>query len=179
MAKPGRKSTEDEVRRRLDWLEERLASQGWGYRVRRAYIEKYGLSERQAQREAKKILDRLKETHDQVTLEQRRAIYREKSQAIQTTLLREFLAEAAKRPDKDGNGGADDRKLARLSGRLQRLMYDEAKIEGLLAAERVEISGPAGGPVQISRPDPEEFQRLAEELIASGKLDLGGSANEE
>lgn len=177
--KPGRKSSDEEVRKRLDWLEKRIASQGWGYQVRRAYVNKYGLSECQAYREAKKVLERLRVTQDHATLEERRALFLEKNQMMQRTLLREFMAEAKKRPDKDGKGGACDKKLARLSARISRFMFDEAKVEGLLSPERVEISGPAGGPVQISRPSAEEFERIARELVASGKLKVGDSANEE
>lgn len=177
--KVGRKSSDEEVRLRLDWLEDRIASQGWGYRVRRAFMDKYNLSEPQAYRDARKVLGRLRVTHDQATLEEKRAAFLEKNQMIQNTLLREFMAEAAKRPDKNGEGGADDKKLARLSSRLQRFMFDEAKVEGLLSPERVEISGPSGGPVQISHPSAEEFEQLARELVASGKLKVGDSANEE
>lgn len=156
--KPGRKSTAQEVAARKEWLEGQITTKGWSMALCRTFERRFNLSQRQAYREAKAILDDLEEVHDSISTEARRAIARERLGLVESVLFREFTREAGKSTPNEGT-------LGRVSKNLVYVMRTSARIDGLYAPRQVELSGPNGGPIEVSHPSPEEYAAIAARLL--------------
>lgn len=155
-------TTMDERETRLDWLEERITKRGWCRQVRVDHERKWKVSRATAFTDAKKVMERLRADHDVPTREERRASWLARSAEVQ-----EQVRVALERETKKG-AKANLADIARLARTHDRLMNSEARVEGLLAPQQVEISGRGGGPIEVSHPSPEEYAAIAEELLGTG-----------
>lgn len=79
----GRKSSDQEVADRREWLLDAIGRIGWHSRLRREYQRRFGLSDRQAYADRKAILEALAEGLDEESVPERRAEFVERLRLLQ------------------------------------------------------------------------------------------------